>query len=377
MASDWHQAYMDLNEYVTSNPQIALGDEIIEIPEHFKTEFYTRFNSIRSQFIEEHFPYMIDQAGQMSGSLRHAEMELVSRLGLEEIELPPTLRWYVKDPIDALRRVLYDSLFDLLRDKITVNTFETAGIRAIKDLDNRLRQRAYQFWIAFSLANLLEPETLHTVDVHIASSTLSHAEAMNPNEQPVKRPVQATRLSIRQEDFIFTAPDMILNSTRFNKYFAIRIEPISANWTATNATEKAEWIPIDINIPFLPGMIIMNIGDTPWDLALVADASKLRRPDVLIMSEGLEGWHEGDWSDELQIASEIMHPLAGTFVISRQQLSEDATDKENLQYQKLLSELASGEGEKQRTDSLHILSAELDKNKLEPVIDAITSTKKP
>ena len=373
MAVDWHQAYMDLNGYVKNNPQIALGEEIIEIPEHFKTEFYTRFNSIRSQFIEEHFPYMIDQAGQMSGSLRHAEMELVSRLGLEEIELPPTLRWYVKDPIDALRRVLYDSLFDLLRDKISIDRFEAAGIRAIKDLDNRLRQRAYQFWIAFSLANLLEPETLHTVDVHIASSTLSHAEAMNPNEQPVKRPVQATRLSIRQEDFIFTAPDMILNSTRFNKYLAIRIEPISANWTATNATEKAEWIPIEINTPFLPGMVVLNIGDTPWDLALVADAIKLRRPDILIISEGLEGWYEGDWSDELLIAAEIMRPRAGTFVVSRQQLTDNAIDKENLQYQNLVSELASEDAEKQETDRLHIMSAELDKNKLEPIIDAIAS----
>ncbi len=370
MSSNWRQAYTDLKNYVNNNPEISLGQELIEIPEQYKTEFYTRFNLVRSSFIEEHFPRMIDEAREMSQHLRQAETELVSRLGLEEIELPPTLRWYVKDPIDALRRMLYDSLFDLLRDRISEDSFEAAGKQAVRNLDNKLKQKAYQVWVAFSLANLTEPETLYTVDVHVADSTISHAEALNPNEQPIKRPVQSTRLSLRQEDYIFTPPDMILRSAKYNKFIAIRIEPITSTWTATNATENAEWLPIEVNIPFLPGMIIVNAGDSPWDLALVADAQKIRRPDQVVISEGSEGWYESDWAPEVMLSSSILKPYSGTFVVSRQALPASVTDATGLSYQEMLNTLSAGEEPSEASD-IHVLSAGLDRKNLLPIVNGL------
>jgi hypothetical protein len=374
MSSNWRQVYGDLNTYVKNNPEIKLGQEIIEIPEHCKTEFYNRFNLVRSSFIEGHFPRMIEEARDISQRLGQAETELVARLGLEEIELPPTLRWYVKDPIDALRRTLYDSLFDLLRNRITPDSFEAAGRQAVKDLDNRLKQKAYQVWTAFSLANMVEPEALYTVDVHIADSTISHAEALNPNEQPVKRPVQATRLSLRQEDYIFTPPDMILRSLKFNKYIAIRVEPITSTWTATNATENAEWIPIEFNTPFLPGMIIVNIGDSPWDLALVADAVKARRPDQVVISEGTEGWYGSDWKPEMLLSDSILKPKSGTFIVSRQTLPAEAVDNPGLAYQKLVNDLSSGGPESNASD-LKVISVGLTRKNLAPILDALLESK--
>jgi hypothetical protein len=370
MSSNWRQAYTTLTGYVKNNPDIVLGNEIIEIPEHYKTDFYTRFNLVRSSFIEEHFPNMIDQARQISQAFGQAEVELVSRLGLEEIELPPSLRWYVKDPIDALRRVLYDSLFDLLRERVEIQAFEADGIQAIRALDNRLKFNAYQFWVGLSLANLTEPETVHAVDVHISSSTISHAEALNPNEQPIKRPVQATRISLRQEDYIFTPPDMILHSPKLNKYIAIRIEPKSATWTATNASDKNEWLPIDVNAPFLPGMILVNVGDNPWDLALVADAEKVRRPDVIIIAEGLEGWYETDWVDELLLSQEVLQPKSGTFVVSRQVTPGEVINGERLAYKQALTELASNQPQA-KTGNITVLNVALDKHKLARIIDAL------
>src|SRR5665647_558735 len=104
---------------------------------------------------------------------------------------------------------------------------------------------------------------------------------------------------------------MILRSEKLKKYIAIRIEPTSATWTATNASEKNEWLPININTPFMPGMILVNVGESPWDLALVADAEKLRRPDAVVICEGLEGWYETEWLDELLLSQEILQPKSG------------------------------------------------------------------
>jgi hypothetical protein len=371
MSPNWRQAYTSIADYVTRNPRISLGQEVIEIPDQNKTEFYNRFNLVRASFIEEHFPAMIPEAAKISRALSDAEIELLSRLGLEEIELPPTLRWYVKDPIDALRRMLYDSLFDLLRGKIDIEYFETTGMQFVRAMDNRLRYSAYQFWLAFSLAVLLEPQALYTVDAHVADSTISHAEALNPNEQPVKRPVQATRLSLRQEDYIFTVPDMILKSIKLKRCVAIRIEPRSATWTATNASEKAEWLPIDVNAPFLPGMIIVNLAEEPWDLALVADADKIRRPDAVIISEGLDGWYECDWMPEIMLSNEILKPKAGTFVVSRQTLPAATADKTGLSYQKLLSDLSSAES-KPKTSDIHVISAALDRKNLERIVSSLS-----
>jgi hypothetical protein len=374
MSPNWRQAYTDIADYVTRNPRISLGQEVIEIPDQNKTEFYNRFNLVRASFIEEHFPAMIPEAAKISRALSEAEIELLSRLGLEEIELPPTLRWYVKDPIDALRRMLYDSLFDLLRGKIDIEYFETAGVQTVRAMDNRLRYTAYQFWVAFSLAVMIEPEALYTVDAHVADSTISHAEALNPNEQPVKRPQQATRLSLRQEDYIFTVPDMILKSIKLNRCVAIRIEPRSATWTATNANEKAEWLSIDVNTPFLPGMIIVNLAKEPWDLALVADAEKIRRPDAVLISEGLDGWFECDWKPEVLLSNSILKPKSGTFIVSRQTLPASATEDTGLAYQKLLSDLSSGDAESSLSD-LKIISAALERKNLSPILDALLEPK--
>ncbi len=241
MSKQWQEKYAQLTDYISQNPQIRLDKDVIAIPQANRAEFYELFNAVRSAFVTEGHAQMIEEAKPLCLNFIGAERDLIENLSLVKLDQPPLLRWYIDNPVDGLRRVLYDSLFDLIRGKITVDQFETAGRYNVVKLEKKLRAQGYQFWVAFAMTNLLNPDKVFTVNLDVGMSSVSLVQKATHNEKPVKEPEETFTISmVHIPADIFTVPDLIVHSKRLNSYVAIRTEPCLATWTAENATRNYE-----------------------------------------------------------------------------------------------------------------------------------------
>jgi hypothetical protein len=371
MLQNWCQSYTELTNFIADNPTIKIGSEVVEIPRAYREEFYRLFNLARSAFVEEKFVTTLEQIRPLTQSYLQVEADLMRTMSLTEVELPPFLRWYVTDPVDTLRRPLFDLLFDLLKGKIKIEQFEEAALVSVGRLNNFLREQTYENWIAFSLALLLEPDKYYSIDVSVPQASIARTEAINSNEQPLKEPEESDRITLKREDFIFTVPDILTHSKKLGKYVGIRIKPEAANWTATNASEKVEWLEIDATVSYLSGLIIVNVGDDINEVSLVSDAIKLRRPEIALVSRGSEEWYKNDAMDEIMFCHENMKPKLGTYVISKESVPLEIIDRDRLDFQNTIDQLIADAEPTPNTVEVNIINSGLDVDKLNRIVDVL------
>jgi hypothetical protein len=98
MSKQWQEKYAQLTDYITRNPQLRLDKDVIAIPQPNRLEFYQLFNDVRSTFVEEEYPQLIEAARPLCLNFSSAERELIGNLSLFELLQPSQLRWYIDDP---------------------------------------------------------------------------------------------------------------------------------------------------------------------------------------------------------------------------------------------------------------------------------------
>ncbi len=328
MSKQWQEKYTQLTDYIARNPQLRLDNDVIAIPQPDRAEFYQLFNEVRSTFVTEEYPQLIEAARPLCQNFISAEKELIVNLSLTELMQPSQLRWYIDDPVDGLRRVLYDSLFDLLRGRITIEQFGTYGIRNIKILERKLRAQGYHFWVALALTNLLKPDRVFTVNVEVGTSSVNIAEKALDSLKPVREPQETYRISmVHIPAEIFSVPDYIVYSQKLKSYVAVRTEPGMATWTAKNPTDNYEWNTIDHDMMLTEGLVIVNISDNLKDLALIRDAGRIIKPDLALVCRDPDGWYEQEGFEEIPFTRDILNPRLGLQVISRSEVPREFIDR--------------------------------------------------
>ncbi|MDD5401826.1 MAG: hypothetical protein PHU52_00955 [Dehalococcoidales bacterium] len=369
MKSNWQNLYQELTGYVAQNPQIKLGRELIKIPAEYRPEFYRRFNEVRSAFVNDEFQNFVMRARPLQESYTRTETEVKSSFCLADVKITPQLRWYVEDPVDGLRRAIYDLLFDLIRDKISMESFVNTGRKAITSFERKLQQEGYQNWVLLSLLNLLKPEKIFGVSLDVGESSIATAEKALPKDAPVMDPQETWEISLEHSLYsIFIVPDVIFYSTLLKKYVSIRSEVNIADWTAKNASENMEWLDIDSNMLFTPGLILIYTHDNLNDLALVRDAKRIAKPDLALVCINVENWWEGGPFEEMECDAEIVQPKAGMHVLSRQVVPREILDR--IAYQEVVSGLEEGEGIAS-TPRIGVKNIEFNSDRLKEYIDLL------
>jgi len=342
MTSSWQDLYQELTGYVAKNPQIKLGHELIDIPEEYRPGFYQRFNAVRTAFVKSEFSELIQKARPLQDSYAGAEGELMAQLSISRPDITPQLRWFITDPVDGLQRAIYDLLFDLLRDKIKIESFIDTGRKAITSFEKKLQQEGYQNWAMLSLINLLKPRGLYHVSLEVGSSSIATVEKALHKKDKVNEPETANKISLVHCLYnIFIVPDFIVYSTLLNRYVSIRSEVNLPSWSAVNASENMEWLTMDNNTLFAPGLILVYTHENLNDLALIRDAGRLARPDLALVCRNLDNWWEDKPFEEIDFNREIIKPRLGMHIISRQTVPAEITER--LAYQEMVESLETGD----------------------------------
>lgn len=342
MSNGWREAYNRLTEYVAGNPKIEIGASVVSIPEDVRPEFYRLFNALRKAFMEEKFPALLSEGQALSNSYIKVEEEVTKALGVESISTPSSLHWFLRDPVDGLVRELFDPLFDLLKGKVDIQTFEERASRNIEASFGPLYRSGYEKWVMLSLVKLLEADKAFRVSLPEFSTEEEGMMGATSTEEEVPAPQESKRLSFdhtREEQF--TIPDLIAHSTKIERYVAIRTQLADALCKAKVVSEKREWYPVSsIKKEYGPVVIwpdmLVNIGDRPEDIALIADTGRISRPDMIIECMEQKDWFKKEGLEKVKLHHDILKPKLGTFVASRELVPNQA-------YQELMPKQVSGD----------------------------------
>ena len=133
MSPKWQKAFEELEAFISDHKDIEIDADVVCLPGEVRVEFYRLFDAVRTGFVKERFPCYIEEAAELSRHFLGVKQRLCSRLGLEGIDVSPHLNWFINDPVNALGRVLFDPLFDVLKRKIDLSRFETMVDSSIKN----------------------------------------------------------------------------------------------------------------------------------------------------------------------------------------------------------------------------------------------------
>jgi len=371
--NSWHQAYKKLSDFVTEHPEIEIGASRIKMPESVRTEFYQLFNAIKTEFVEQKLADLLNEARPLSEEYIKVEGEVIKLLELEEISSAIRLHRFLHDTTDALARVLYDPLFDLLKGKIDIDTFEEVSLKEPRDSFGYFYQSGYVRWVALSLVKLLEADKSFQIGTPAFDREKVIGEAVS-FEKSALVPEESKRLIFKHEpsSVTFIVPDFIIHSVRVNQFFAIRQEIGKAVAVASNPSAKREWYSLDSIAALYPDQTLIYMDDNPEEISLVADRERICRPDLVIECKGEKGWYGEETLERIKLQHNTLKPIMGTYVVSRDTVPEQA-------YKNLMTEESAEQTLEQekleqvdvRQADIHILEVGFDQSNLEPIVNAL------
>jgi len=371
--NSWYQAYRKLSDFVTEHPEIDVGASRVIMPNNARPEFYRLFNNVKDVFVENNFTGL-QEARSLSKEYVKVEMEVIKLLELEKISIKAHLQRFLHDPLDELIRELSDSLFDLLKGKIDIETFEARALSNMGVSFRDLYHLGYEKWVALSLITLLEADKLFHVTVRKLRFDYDRLFAgVSSAKEDVSVPIESKCLSSNHPlATTLIVPDFIVHSARLNRYFALRSEMGTPLMTAQNTIESREWYPLDSIRAFASGLTLVYLADKPEEVSLIADTEKICRPDLIIKCEENEDWHDGERMEKIKLQHNALNPILGTYIVSREPIPEQVYEKAT-QEEALVSTPAEKKPEQTNTKQadIHILSVGFDKLKLQPVINQL------
>jgi hypothetical protein len=374
MSPNWKKAYSELKDFVTNNQQIEIDKSFVRIPENARLDFYRLFNIVRETFLKEKFQIILEEAAVLSRNYALIASEAKKALGVSEIKLTNELARFLDDPVNGLARSLYDSLFDVLKDKTDIETFEIEAAQFTQNSFNELFKLGYEKWVALSLINLTVPD--RPMAVPIAEMKYKFEEPQwdertgtRDEYVPDIQKLESPYFGRSFEENAYITANVILHSTKLNRYFSIAADLVDATWSARETSDKREWLQLREIGRFYEEInnwpdLVIYIDDKPEDISLVADFSRFCRPDVIVECMERTDFFQNSELGIVKQNYDFFKPKLGSYIVLRLPLP-DKTSEELVS--KLTGEL------NQEQPNIHILTVGYDQSKLVPVIDALSS----
>ena len=365
MSGNFSWAYAELTDFIANHSEIEIGESVTSIPENVRTDFYARFNSARNAFVEEKFPEFLSKAARLQEEYAKATEEAAASFSLEDTPAINSLRRFLRDPMDSLARELFDPLFDLLKKRETLQSFEQRASTAIDGLFPILYRGAYDKWVILSLAMMFDIKTALRIPVReLQPSDRAKSATFAPVEE-VPSPVESTSFYFSQPlKTIFAVPDLILHSARLNRFVGIRSEFREGICHAPNASGERDWYPADADLLRLlaNGLSLIYVAENPESISLIADVARFCRPDIVLWCIDSGTTSREEAIKIMAIVEERLRPVKGSYVVATESWPtiDNAVPSPALETQ--------GDGV---SSGIAILTAGFDRSKLDPIIDAL------
>jgi len=322
MSLMWQNKLHELKNYINNNPEIMVTKNKTVIPAEYKVRFYELFNETRKSFILDLFNEELDTSYQLAHSLNESIENLKTQLDLDEVNFPDGISWFVQDPSKGMAKILWEPLFDLIADDISMEKFENISKEKVKKIFDTSFYEMYEDWLEVSILEKLDARQFLRVLAPTIIGSFGHAQGyvMHLDVKPVIPPEESKVLSLRHRfDFnSFSVPDFIVYSKHFRKYVSVKARHHVARWIAHEPSQNREWLPLsELENVLGDGYLLVYMDDNPLNLALVNDVNVLCRPDMVIEFREKEGWYSADEIELIARRSELLQPKLGTFIVYR------------------------------------------------------------
>jgi hypothetical protein len=322
LSDTWHQEYQKLTSFISSHPEIVITQGKIVIPKEVREDFYSLFNKVRETFTEENCSTIIEESQAIAEEYNRAVAEAIGAGYIEAISASVDFDRFVQNPRATLIRPLFDTLFNLLKGKISDKDFKGVALNTVESFTYSLQKVAYEKWIILSLVNLLKPDELYTCSVQqMDKGRASRIQKLDQhNILQIPLPQRTSTLSWESDASPqIILPDFIIRSSvrEQNKYIAVSSEfKIATNETEEPSSQR-EWLPVGTIFKVGSDVILIYMSDNLQNISLVANAKWFCKPDLFIKYRVNKNQDLGEWLEAARINSETLQPRLGFRLVSR------------------------------------------------------------
>jgi hypothetical protein len=399
--SIWMNKYDELKEYIASHAAIQINENVTIIPEKDRAGFYQIFNAVCAEFVKESFPGLLEDVALFSSRFEEARQGITA--SLKTIEVVSNSNWLTTDPVNGLTRKLFDTLFDLLVNKIDVVKFEEKCASIVESSYKADFIKGYQHWVLMSLVRLMEPDRAFTVPVitQAIDPGLNDAETRPgwvTDDVPDLVAAEVIPLSISQYT-PFLVPKIILHSNLLQTFASVCNDLHDVYRKARSLSKKVEWYKVeDVQQELLgttkwPDMAIY-IGETSEELRVVSDYTHTARPDIIVAIMESGGWFEAGKMETVRHHNRTFKPRLGSFVVCREAFVPPApaisatvetsipAEPVQIDMNQPVANAEVAKAEEAKADEvppvpedIHILNVGFEANELRPIINAIVESR--
>jgi len=391
MSDNWQKTYSNLQEFISSHPQIRITPSVVAIPADVRPEFYRLFDEVRLEFMKEKMPTIFKEAQDLAANINQEIRETVSNLGLDGIDTATPLCWLLADPPRGLNRALFEPLFALIKGKINLDTFTFEAAEEVGGFSGPLFKTGYEKWVLLSLLNMSIPDqplSLPARELQERCIELQDDEKRGFFEEEIPDPGTISQLFLGHEghDPSLILASIIVHSKKLGRYMSVGADLDDASWGVKNATQEREWIKVrELGIEMLsrtpswPGLAVY-VDTKPENIGLVSDFSRFLRPDILVECKEQINWYKYEGFSRIYRHYDFLKPRLGSFIVSRHPVPEQARQElEGLsqtppETQEGPEVAVEGQAEKV-SRNIRLLDVGFDRQNLVPIMEALVEVK--
>jgi hypothetical protein len=354
MSEKFAAAYSALTEFIANHPEIEIGESVIGIPEGVRPEFYSLFNNSRKAFVVDRCQDFLNAAEALVDHYREAEEKTAGLMSFEDSTAVSPVRRFLRDPMDSLTRQLFDLLFDLLKGRESIASFEQKGTAAIDSVAADLYRAGYERWVVLSLVSMLIPDEALRVDARKLNPGEKSKSLLHSPVDSIPAPTpSATFLFDQPREAVFSVPDFIIHSRALNRYVGIRSEFKAGLYHAQNRSQEREWLPVETGLLLAleRGLILIYAAEEAQDIALVGDVGRFCRPDLLLWCVQSNTLSRAEALERFSLIHNLVKPVKESFLIADHPWPEQL--------------------DAQASEQLHCITAGFEPLMLQPIIEAL------
>jgi len=151
MDNKWINTYNEVVKFLDTYDK----DRKFNFQGHCKRLFENLVGKLKDEFIEYVLGDEVNIAYKWINILSDALRKLQSTLNIKGTTFPKEFKRFIDDPRGHLKRKIFNYLYDLLRNKITVDEFTRRAQAAITTSFRTNLRSLYQYWVFISLLNML------------------------------------------------------------------------------------------------------------------------------------------------------------------------------------------------------------------------------
>jgi hypothetical protein len=286
ISGSWKSSLETLKAYVAFNEHIRIEERRINIDDESRDEFYSLFNKVRTEFVNDRMTEYLSQAKELAAQYRAVRDFVLQTYNLKEITLNAETARFLESPEEEVRRPLLDPLFQILAGTKDLSVLEEESLCYIRHVFAELYIDLYETWLFVAIIKAAKAKQLYSVSTMRLDSMrfrgVMTSRMSDNNTSAVAEPQVASTIDFSRRDiYQFVVPNVIMELD--DSFMAMRIGLPKGLYNAQFRSPSREWVTVTpVSKREYQRSILVYTSDNIKDISLIADESLICQPDFII-----------------------------------------------------------------------------------------------